>query len=130
MRPNALGLSICSLLIVDRASGRYSLVGLFDALTCREVPFTPPPFHVYAALTDGLGRYELKLTLTNLDTDEELPSRSVTVELTNPLYLAHVPFYFESLEFPATGHYIFELWGGGEVICQRRLLVFFPEEPS
>ncbi len=127
MRPNALGLSICSHLIVDRASGRYSLIGLFDALTCREEPFTPPPFFVYAALTDGLGRCELELRLLDLGTDELVHSESVTAEITNSLHVAHAQFYFEDFEFPAAGHYIYELFGDGELICQRRLHIYFPE---
>lgn len=122
-RPTALGLFLCDQVILDQYTGRRSLVGMFEALNCRDVPFTPPPFTAYAALTDGQGQIRLELRVTDIDEEVELAVERLTVELPGPLDTAHVRFRFHRLPFPDAGHYLVELFVEDEPICHRHLVI-------
>jgi hypothetical protein len=127
-RPTALGLFLCDQVIIDRETGKRTLVGLFDVLRCPEIPYTVPPFAVSAALTDGQGQCVLDLVVSDIDTAEQLAVASAQVDFDNPLALFHVRFRFPALSFPVAGQYLFELFADDEPICHRRLHVQLSEE--
>ena len=127
-RPTALGLFLCEQVIIDRESGLRTLVGLFDARVCRAFPCPSLPFTVYAALTDGQGRIDLGLSVTDIDDEVELANESLTLQLPDPLAIAHVRFRFRSLLFPEAGQYLFQLYAQGSALCHRRLHIQAAEE--
>src|SRR5262245_33284075 len=116
-RPSALGLFLCDQVLVDRDSGKRTLVGLFDTLACPLFPFVCHRLIVYAALTDGQGRMAFDLVLSDIETEEQLSVRSIEAELPGPLTVAHFLVRYESLVFPAPGQYRFELFADQGPIC-------------
>jgi hypothetical protein len=129
-RPAALGLMLCDQVIVERETGKPTLVGVFTALACSQFPSTPRPFDVFAALTDGQGHVALDLVVSEIETEEQLSAQSLEQDFPDPLQVVNVRFRFRALSFPAAGNYLFELLAEGESICHRRLVVRLSEDQT
>jgi hypothetical protein len=97
------------------------LVGLFNSIRCSGFLSAPRTFDVYALLTDGQGRMDLDVTVTDLSTDEQDDARSMEGFFSDALFRLHVRFRFATLSFPAPGHYLFELLADGQPTCHCRL---------
>src|SRR5690348_10742188 len=108
--PSALGLILCHRVIIDRETGERTIVGSFDALRCQSVPFEAPPIVAYAALTDGLGRVNLEMRVTDVDGEDQLALVRLAINFPDPFAIAHVRFRFSDLSFPNEGQYLFELF--------------------
>ena len=65
--PNAVGLTLCGLIIVEERTNDVTLVNTFQRLEVAEFP-SAPPLSVYTVLTDGLGETSLSLAASRCDT--------------------------------------------------------------
>jgi hypothetical protein len=70
--PDALALMLCERVDLDAQQGRRSLFNLFHSLAFRDFPATAPRFFVYVALYDGFGQGTITLTVTRLETEEDV----------------------------------------------------------
>jgi hypothetical protein len=68
---------LCDQLVIDRDSGKPTVVGVFTSLVSSQFPSTPRPFDVFAMLTDGQGRVTLDLVVSRLDADERIGANSI-----------------------------------------------------
>lgn len=86
-RPSALSLMLCDQVIIDRDSGKPTMVGLFNSFRAREFPFIPRPFDAYADLTDGQGRVAVDLVVTNLEDEGQIVSHHLELHFPNPFHI-------------------------------------------
>ncbi|MEK6712230.1 MAG: hypothetical protein AABZ64_16805 [Nitrospinota bacterium] len=63
--PVLLAMLVCEQVITDKDTDKKSLIGIFDRLHVRTFP-VPFPMTVFARITDGKGKYEMKLELAHL----------------------------------------------------------------
>jgi hypothetical protein len=127
--PLALGLTLCDYVLVEEGTKKVTLVGSFTGIRGASFPHVPLPFCVYAPLTGGLGDGVLELTVTNLDTDEEVYSLVRTVNFPDRFTEVRVLFRLRECEFPVPGSYMFTLLVDKEWITHRRIRVY-PMEPE
>lgn len=78
--PVALALVLCEKVIVEEGTRNASLIGTFNHLHAGTFPFVPLPFCVVATLTGAQGEGEITLSVTRLETDEEVASLTRRVE--------------------------------------------------
>lgn len=127
--PIALGLILCDYAILEAGTAKVSLIGTFTKRTVAVLPSEPEPFFVFAALTAGYGDATITLTLTRLDTDDEVLTRDLTrIHFPDKLEEVQLLVQVEDWSFPAAGWYEFALLVDGEGIAQRRLEVTMSEE--
>jgi hypothetical protein len=129
-RPSALGLLLRDQVIIDRDSGKPTIVGVFTGMVCSQFPSTPRSFDVFAALTDGQGRITLDLVVSRMASEEPIGVISMEQHFPDPLEVVFVRFRFRALSFSAAGQYLFELYADGELICHNRLRARPSEEES
>jgi hypothetical protein len=122
-RPVAVGLTLCDYLVIEEGTRKVSLVGYLVKLTAERFPFTPPPFYVFAALTDGLGDATIDLVVSRLDSLDELYARQLRVNFSSRLRERQVVFRISDCVFGAPGAYQFTLYVDGEWVAQRRLVI-------
>jgi hypothetical protein len=122
--PVALGLAVCDYVIVEEKTKKISLIGTFAGIKANEFPATPSPFSVFAVLTDGSGDATIKLSVLQLETDEEIYAYQSQVHFPDPL--AEVSFHLRlhHCVFPAAGTYQFTLLVDGEWVAQRRIRLY------
>ncbi len=70
--PVAHGLILCDYVIVEERTHKVSLIGTFTGITSSQVPVPVPPCFAYALLTDSEGQIPVDLTISSLESSEEL----------------------------------------------------------
>ena len=122
--PKALGLFLCDQVIIERGTQKPSLIGCFAGRAVSEFPSGPQKFDVFAALTDGMGDVTIDLTVTHLETDQEIYTRRFPFRFPDPLKVVHLYFQVRACDFPAQGNYLFTLSVGEAEIATCRLRVY------
>ena len=117
-RPNAVGLTLCRLVIVEEKTRNVTLANTFQRLQVDEFPSQPTPFFAYTVLTDGLGEFNLDLVVSRCDTLDEIYSRSFKASSSDPLHQWQVYWHIRSCSFPVPSTYQFALQADGEPITQ------------
>jgi hypothetical protein len=121
--PVALALILCDQVIVEEGTKKVSLIGAFRNLQSRVFPFVPLPFCVLATLTGAQGEGEIALTVTELETDEEVASVTRRVTFPDRFAEGRVLFRLAECAFPAPGGYMFTLTVDGDWVAHRRLQI-------
>lgn len=121
--PRAQGLTLCDYVMREERTLKVSLVGTFTGMRTDTFPFSPQPFCVFSALTDGLGQGTLELTITHLANDEEIFTVQGPIEFSNRFVDVQVLFRLSDLSFPEEGIYLFSLSVDDDILAQRRVRV-------
>lgn len=129
-RPVALGLFLCDQAIVEEATRKTSLVGMFNHLTAKQFPFLPPPFTVFAALTDGQGTGRIALVVSRLETGEGIHAFRTTANFPDRLAISRMRFRIRECRFPQPGMYEFTLLIDDEWVAHNRLQILATGDPS
>ncbi len=122
VKPDVLSLLVCDQILVDRLTGKTSLIGLFSNIGATQFPVRHPQLWVFAALTDGHGRTPLELRV--VDADDARPPvahGAATLEFNNPRAVACLNLHFAGLVFPEPGQYRVQLRCHGELLREARL---------
>jgi hypothetical protein len=126
--PVALGLILCEKVIVEKGTEAVSLIGTFNRFQSETLPITPYPFYVFATLTGGYGDATIHLTITRLETDEEIFAWQREIHFPDRFTEIDIRFHLESCEFDAEGIYLFNLLVDGDWVAHRRVKVHLPEK--
>jgi hypothetical protein len=129
-QPIALGLTLCDYVIVEEGTKKVSLIGGFSGIRAAEFPFVPLPFCVYAPLTGGQGEAAAELTVTSLETEDEIYSLQRTVRFPDRFTEVRVLYRLTAVQFPEAGIYMFTLLLDGDWIAHRRVRVYSTETTS
>jgi hypothetical protein len=121
--PVALGLALCDQVIVEEGTRKASLIGTFNRLEGRAFPFVPLPFCVVTTLTGAQGEGDITLSLTQLETDEEVASLTRRVAFPDRFAEGRILFRLGDCSFPAPGAYLFTLTVDGDWVAHRRLRI-------
>jgi hypothetical protein len=122
-RPNAVGLTLCQLVIVEETTRNVTLASSFQRLKAVSFPSQPFPFFAYTVLSDGLGDIDLTLVVLRCDTLEAIYTRSSKISFADPLRQLRLYWQLRSCSFPVPGTYEFGLLADGEPITQSVLRV-------
>ena len=125
--PKSLGLFLCDHVIFERDTLKPSLIGCFAGMAVSEFPSRPQRFETFAALTDGLGAVTIDLTVTHLDTEEQVYSRSFVVAFLDPLRVVNLRCRIGECSFPYPGSYMVALSVADTEIAHCRLRVYLRE---
>lgn len=122
--PYPLALIICDQIYREPTTGKPSLLGCFSVINAREFPATHPLISVYGAITDGRGRVQIKLRLTDVD-DEREPIFEFTseVEFIDPRSIQELVAGFVGVTFPEPGEYRLQLLANNEPLLERRIVL-------
>lgn len=115
---------ICDAIHRDPATGKFTLLGTFSVVGAPEFPTQHPLLAVYLALTDGRGVTPIKVELLATDKEDDiLATAEVTADFSDPRMVVEAVLAFQGLVFPKPGEYRFVLYGAGEFMMERRLVV-------
>ena len=122
LKPDVLSLLVCDQILIDRLTGKTSLIGMFSTIGAPQYPVRHPHLCVFASLTDGRGKTPLEMTI--VDSEDARPpivSGTATVEFKDPRAVACLNLHFNGLVFPEPGGYRVQLKCHGELLREARL---------
>ena len=123
-RPNAINLMLCDQVVFEQGTQKPYLLGVFTGVAAQQFPTAPQRFDLFAALTDGVGKVTITLTVVHLDTNEEIYAQQMAVEFLDPLQLVNLRFRVRQLMFDAVGTFLFALTMDDQEIAARRVRVY------
>jgi hypothetical protein len=120
---------VCDGAYRDPYTGKYQLIGIFQAIGGREFPLLHPILTVYISLTDGRGKISLRLQLIDAEEEREpIFKLNKDIQLDDPRTIAEMLFQVSGIQFPSPGEYRLQLFAGREFILERRILVVSPPD--
>ena len=117
-RPNVVGLILCRDYVIEEERRSVTLVRCLDRLALWEFPSPPQSFFVYTVLTDGQGELSFELSVTRLETLDDIYTRSWQSTFTDPLAKVHLRIRIRTCSFPQPGRYEVGLDVGEERVAQ------------
>jgi len=117
--PVAHGLMLCDYVLIEQGTNNASLIGLFSSFRCRQFPYTPLPFRVFATLTGGRGDGMASLVVTQLETGTDIYRMDGRLFFADPLAEVRAWYRLAAIELPAEGAYQFTLLVDGEWVADR-----------
>jgi hypothetical protein len=103
--PKVAGLILCKRMAIDVATGEMSLVGVFQTLSFGVWPALADPFIAYTALYGGSGEGTMKLTITHLETEEDVFVRQYWSGFSGQGLTVHMEIPVRGCGFPRPGRY-------------------------
>ncbi len=129
-RPILHAMLICDYTIRDAATGKVSLIGIFETIQALDVPVMHPGLCVYVNMSDLEGQYAMRLELVRVADDVSLGRGDMTVAFADRMQPAEVIFDFRNLVFEQTGRYEFRLSANDRYVGSKLFDVIRATPPS
>jgi hypothetical protein len=114
---------ICDAIWIDPGHGKATLLGVFDEIGAREFP-APHHFAVYISTTDAQGLVPIKVQVVDIDEESEpLFKVENVLEFPDRRAIINISVEIKDIAFPSPGEYSLQLFGHGEFMTERRLVV-------
>ena len=124
LTPYPLAMVICDGAWRDPYTGKWTLIGTFSIIGGEAFPLAHPILTVYVALTDGRGKFPIKIQLVDVDEIEEpLLEMEQESEFSDQRVVGELVFQASGVMFPAPGEYRLMLFANGEFLIERQIIV-------
>ena len=128
MEPNPEKLSCISIIICDEvyrdeATKKLIIVGTFNRMRTRRLPYKHRAMTVLFTLTNGHGKYELSLSIEHERTGATIAKLGGPLEVGEPLMINDVSMTLENLRFHEAGKYWVTLKADEKIIQQRPFVI-------
>ena len=122
--PYPLAMVVCDGIWRDPYTGKLTLIGTFSVIGGVDFPFVHPILSVYVSLTDGQGKFPIKLQLVDVD-ELNAPILELVQEisLSDPRQIAEMVFMAANVTFPKFGEFRLKLLANDEFLLERRIIV-------
>ncbi len=128
--PVVLAFLVCDQIYTDHGSGKSSLLGLFSAMSVKELPTTVDEMCVYAVLTEGRGTQQLTVRIIDAaESRDPLIVAPVELEFRSPLDTEVLRLRLMDVTFPIAGEFCVQIHCGAALLAERRIVIEF-EEPN
>lgn len=100
---------VCDVAVIDPATGKHNLIGIFDKIHVGQFPASRP-MSVYIKLADAQGHYEVEIRFVQVNTGQVLAGVKGPLDVTDRLSSADLHIDFQRLPLPKEGRYEFQAW--------------------
>ena len=100
---------ICDTAAVDPATGKKSLIGIFDNVHATQFP-TERPMSLYFKVADAEGFYRFEVRYVRSDTGDILAGADGELIANDRLSATDMYLQFPPLTMPEEGRYEFQIW--------------------
>jgi len=130
-RPRMQAMLLADHAIRDAASGKATLIGVFNRIVSTEFPLHYlHSIAVYARMTDAEGDYPIRLDLLRLDDDQTIGRLEGRAIFGNRLEPQELIFESGPVVFERAGTYEFSLFADGLLVGEARLTVIQQSQPQ
>ncbi|WP_411823248.1 DUF6941 family protein [Leptospira sp. 'Mane'] len=123
---------LLSILFADRVitenNNKKGIIGTFDRFMSPSFPVIFPPWGIYVAITNLIGKHQFVLSLTVIDTDQVVLPIEGEFESANIDGVVELTLNLNGVSFPEPGRYNLSVLVDGELIGSRVLKVDLLEQ--
>lgn len=121
--PVCLALVLCDQIFPINSGDGFIFVNVFHVLRAPAFPFIYPQIAVYSTMTEGMGRYDVRLSIESAETGREVTRTAGVIEFKQPLGMNDTVMVLRNLVFPQPGKYWAVLYAGEQLLVQRPFYV-------
>lgn len=115
---------VCDTVIHEAETNKKSCIGIFHQINADRFPCRHGQLSIYANITDALGEYVFRLTLTSLMDGREVGAGSTpSLSIPDRLQTAELAFRLQNIAFPEPGKYEFTLFANDQLVAQKEVTV-------
>lgn len=123
IRPILLSAITCNRVIFDKISGMPSVIDIVQMINAPNFPARHPQIVFFCELTNGHGTTELQIRLVDAQQDEKVIfEKAGTVQFTDVKQIVTLAMDLHGIVFPHPGEYRFQLFTGGYLLGERRIV--------
>lgn len=101
---------IADTVLQDRATGKWSVVGIFDRIFAPVFPCTHPTLAIYVKLSDAQGRYLVRVEFRDADDNRVSAIEGINLEVSSRLAQVEFGVPAQGLPLKVPGSYQFQLY--------------------
>ncbi|HCO95787.1 MAG TPA: hypothetical protein DIU00_17890 [Phycisphaerales bacterium] len=134
IQPILLSAITCNRVIFDKVSGMPSIIDIVQTIDAPRYPARHAQIVFFCEMTNGHGTTDVKITLVNTQDEEKVIfEREGKVNFQNVKQIVTLAMNLQGIVFPGPGEYRFQLFGGGNLLGERRVAcrqVKLPPKPG
>ncbi len=134
IQPILLSAITCNRVIFDKVSGMPSIIDIVQTIDAPRYPARHPQIVFFCELTNGHGTTDVTISLVNTQEDEKIVfERKGKVRFENVKQIVTLAMNLQGIVFPGPGEYRFQLFAGGYLLGERRIVcrkVKLPPKPG
>jgi len=127
--PACNAMLICDQAVQEGATGKTSLVGIFENVSAHQYPAHCGLFTVYAKLTDAQGEYRIRLELISLGDFTVIGQKEFRATIADRMVPAELVFQIAGLVFEKPGRYEFRLYANERWVGSKSLYFVQARDP-
>ena len=130
IQPILLSAITCNRVIFDRVTGMPSVIDIVQMINAPSFPARHPQIVFFCELTNGHGTTELQIRLVDTQQDEKVIfEKTGPVQFTDVKQIVTLAMDLHRIVFPHPGEYRFQLFTGGYLLGERRILCREAQRP-
>jgi len=122
-KPSLSALLVCDTVIEDKATNKKSIIGAFTNIWSQNFPCAHHHMGVYFCLTNADGAYEIRLRLTNSDSEQLLTEVGLSIKISDILSINDFGINIPLVVFPKPGRFEFQLFANKEFLGRKEFRV-------
>jgi hypothetical protein len=115
---------VADAVIQDRATGKWSVIGVFDQIYAAGFPCFHPSVAIYAKLADAHGRYKVRVEFRDADDAILATFEGMELQVADATKAVEFGVTTQHLPLKRPGRYEFQLYLNGEWAAATMLEVF------
>lgn len=123
IQPILLSAITCGRVLFDKVSGMPSIIDIVQIINARQFPARHPQIVFFCELTNGHGTTKMKIRLVDTQEDEkDIFEKEGTVQFKDVKQIVTLAMDLHGVVFPRPGEYRFQLFAGGSLLGERRII--------
>ncbi len=123
IQPILLSAITCNRVIFDKVSGMPSIIDIVQTINAQKYPARHPQIVFFCELTNGHGTTKMKIRLVDTQEEEKIIfEKEGTVQFKDVKQIVTLAMDLHGVVFPQPGEYRFQLFAGGNLLGERRII--------
>ena len=115
VKPKVISFLIADVVIQDKATNKWSAIGIFDRIMALGFPCVHPSLSLYIRLSDAEGQYAIRVEFRDVNDSRLAVFEGLTLSIPSRLSHPDLGIKTINLPIPKPGRYYFDLYFNGEL---------------
>ena len=123
IQPILLSAITCGRVLFDKVSGMPSIIDIVQTINAPKYPARHPQIVFFCELTNGHGTTKMKIRLVDAREDDKyIFEKEGNVQFKDVKQIVTLAMDLHGIVFPCPGEYRFQLFAGGHLLGERRII--------